>query len=73
MKRTAAAPPPFNILPHGAGWRVESASMPGMFHFVSHDGRRCTCGAFVYSRGGLPCKHMRAVKAMLQEQGGDHG
>jgi hypothetical protein len=62
---TTAAP--LSIMPHGAGWKVASTSQPGLFYYVSLMGRRqtCTCGAFSYSRTHLPCKHIRAVKAML--------
>jgi hypothetical protein len=61
---------PLRIMPHGAGWKVASASQPGIFYYVSLMGRRqtCTCGAFLYSRTHLPCKHIRAVVRVLKER-----
>lgn len=59
-----------DIMSHGAGWKVASASQPGLFYYVSLLGRRqtCSCGAFLYSRTHLACKHVRAVVHMLAER-----
>ena len=61
---------PLSIMPHGAGWKVASASQPGLFYYVSLLGRRqhCTCGAHLYSRTQLACKHIRAVVIALKER-----
>jgi len=61
---------PLRIMRHGAGWKVASASQSGLFHYVSLMGRRqtCSCGAFLYSRTQMACKHIRACVRMLAEQ-----
>ena len=53
---------------HGTGWRVASASTPGAYYFVTRTPHlRCTCPAWMFGHGA-PCRHIRAVKAMLKEE-----
>lgn len=54
-----------DIMPHGAGWKVASASQAGTWHYVAMTPHpRCTCSGWIFGHGA-PCRHMRAVKAML--------
>jgi SWIM zinc finger len=51
----------------GSGWRVPSASGPGA-HFVRLVPRpQCTCSFWVFGHGA-PCRHIRAVKALLDKE-----
>jgi hypothetical protein len=64
MKITATQ---LNIVRHGMGWKVTSASTPGTFYFVTKTPHlRCTCSAWGFGHG-VPCRHIRAVRAMLKE------
>jgi len=57
--------PQLSIARHLHGWRVASASRPDTFHFVCRTPHwRCTCGAWMFGHGA-PCRHIRAVKAMV--------
>jgi hypothetical protein len=69
MARTAASPgtPEF----YGDYWRVPSSD--GVHTYIVRVSPRpsCTCGAFVYARVKLGCRHIRLVKQMLANRGGD--
>ena len=51
---------------HDTGWRVRSSTHGG-FYFVHLEPLRCTCPSWAYG-GGEPCKHLKAVRAMVVEQ-----
>jgi len=51
---------------HGTSWRVRSSAHGG-YYFVHLEPLRCTCPAWAYGRG-QPCKHLKAVRAMVVEQ-----
>jgi hypothetical protein len=56
--------------PFRGGWRVASASGPG-WHFVRLQPRpQCTCSFFVFGHGA-PCRHIRAVRKLVDERGDD--
>lgn len=66
MKRTMRPAPPLSIAKHLHGWHVTSTSRLEVTYFITNVPHwRCTCGAFLYSKGGLPCKHIRAVKEVV--------
>jgi SWIM zinc finger len=56
--------------PHGDYWRVPSSD--GVHSYIVRVSPRpsCTCGAFVYARVKLGCRHIRAVKALVRQGGG---
>ena len=48
------------------GWKVPSASGPG-WHYVRLTPRlQCTCHWWVFGHG-TPCRHIRAVKALVAQ------
>jgi hypothetical protein len=58
---------PLRLFRYGTGWRVASASMPMVTHFVSRAPHwHCTCSAWVWGHGA-PCRHIRAVREWLSQ------
>jgi hypothetical protein len=56
----------------GAGWFVPSGAV-GYYVEFTKDAVRCTCPSFVWRRTSLPhgeCKHIAAVRRMLQQKKG---
>jgi predicted nucleic acid-binding Zn finger protein len=56
----------------GAGWFVPSGAV-GYYVEVTKKTGRCTCPSFVWRRTRLPhgeCKHIAAVRRMLQQKNG---
>jgi hypothetical protein len=57
-------------IPDGDTWRVPSATRPGGWYRVRiNPYLSCQCGAWVYSKSRLPCKHMKRVRKFLEEEG----
>jgi hypothetical protein len=53
----------------GHGWKVPSASGPGWHDVRLVPRLQCTCSWWVFGHG-TPCRHIRAVKALVaREQG----
>jgi hypothetical protein len=60
--------PQLSIVKHLHGWKVASASQPSTAHFITNAPHwRCTCGSYMFGHGA-PCRHIRAVKAMLAQE-----
>jgi hypothetical protein len=52
------------------GWQVPSSSGPGVYFVRLGPRPQCQCGAWVFGHGS-PCRHIRAVKKLLEDGRGD--